>query len=178
MTFKQKLKLINIICVIIAAISLVIPDIKTSSEKLNTFQLINRNGFMIGILFLLIFVILTVATSFFGAYYDEKKYIPLCTTICSLGGLILSIFIRYISKGNGEIAWLDLSKIYIGGYILIVSLTLSFVLNLVISFRSLILKKNDDEEYFEDEAVEEEITEISSSTESTEDNSYESTNTK
>ena len=145
-----------------AAISLIVPDVKNNSDYLNSLQLINRNGFMVGILFLIIFVLLALGTSFLSANLDENKYIPLLTMVCSLIGFILSIFIRQISNGKGELNWLEFSKIYIGGYILIVTLVLSFLLNLVIAFRSIVLKKNDEPEIIEEEIVEEEIVETSS----------------
>jgi hypothetical protein len=146
----------------LAAISLIVPDVKNNSDNLNAFQLIYRNGLRVGILFLIIFVLLALGTSFLSANLDENKYIPLITMLCSLGGFILSIFIRQISKPNGDMIWLEFSKIFVGGYILIVTLGLSFLLNLVISFRSIVLKKNDEPEIIEEEIVEEEIVETSS----------------
>lgn len=162
MTFKQKLKLINIICVILALIALVVPDVTNNSDKFNAFQLLHRNGFMIGILFLIILVVASAATSFVSANFDENKYIPLLIMVFSLVGFILSIFIRQISNGKGELNWLEFSKLFVGGYVLIVTLGLSFLLNLVIAFRSIVLKKNDEVEEIEEEIVEEEIVETSS----------------
>ena len=165
MTFKQKLKLVNIICLIAAAISLVLPVIKTSTDNYNALQLISRNGFKIGILFLIILIALALASSFLGANYDNNKYIPLLTLVFAIGALILSILIKQISKSEGEIMWMDLAKIYIGGWIIIVTLSLSVLTNLVIAFRSIVLKKNDEVEEIEEEIIEEEIVDTSSTVE-------------
>ena len=165
MTFKQKLKLVNIICLIAAAISLVLPVIKTSTDNYNALQLISRNGFKIGILFLIILIALALASSFLGANYDRNKYIPLLTLVFAIGALILSILIKQISKSEGEIMWMDLAKIYIGGWIIIVTLSISVLTNLVIAFRSIVLKKNDEVEEIEEEIVEEEIVDTSSTVE-------------
>ena len=165
MTFKQKLKLVNIICLIAAAISLVLPVIKTSTDNYNALQLISRNGFKIGILFLIILIALALASSFLGANYDNNKYIPLLTLVFAIGALILSILIKQISKSEGEIMWMDLAKIYIGGWIIIVTLSISVLTNLVIAFRSIVLKKNDEVEEIEEEIVEEEIVDTSSTVE-------------
>ncbi len=165
MTFKQKLKLVNIICLIAAAISLVLPVIKTSTDNYNALQLISRNGFKIGILFLIILIALALASSFLGANYDNNKYIPLLTLVFAIGALILSILIKQISKSEGEIMWMDLAKIYIGGWIIIVTLSISVLTNLVIAFRSIVLKKNDEVEEIEEEIIEEEIVDTSSTVE-------------
>jgi len=165
MTFKQKLKLVNIICLIAAAISLVLPVIKTSTDNYNALQLISRNGFKIGILFLIILIALALASSFLGANYDNNKYIPLLTLVFAIGALILSILIKQISKSEGEIMWMDLAKIYIGGWIIIVTLSISVLTNLVIAFRSIVLNKNDEVEEIEEEIVEEEIVDTSSTVE-------------
>ena len=150
MTFKQLLKIINLIFVVLAAICLFIPNINYAGDNYNTFKLVNLNGFKFLVIVLIVFVIATVVTSLMQISYDENKIIPVITLSLALLSGILGALIKVITAPSGINFWSDYAKLQAGSYILFISMFIAFILNLVITIRSFILHKNDDE-YLDEE---------------------------
>ena len=171
MTFKQKIKLINLIFAIVAVVGLFLPNIKCYGQSYNTFKLINENGFKFLVLLLIIFDIVVIAGSLMTISIDKNKVIPLIVAIASLIGFILSLSIIKISGSSGNIIW-NSSKYDVGTYLIFIPLIITFLLMLLISIRSYVFKKNDDDYIDEEETVDEEETIIENVTTDTENQEY------
>ena len=100
---------------------------------------------------ILISVILVIISTLASISYDDNKFIPIVSIVFSLLAFILELFIKNLTKPSGITLWMDDAKIMYGTYILLVSSALAFMFNLVITFRTFILHKNDDEYYEDDE---------------------------
>lgn len=153
MTFKQKLKMIGLIFATLAVTCLVIPTIKDSAENYNMFQLIAHNGFRFFVLVLVITLPLILINSLLQVYYDDSNIINVINLTLSLIALILSALLKVISAPTSDIIWSEYAKLYIGSFILIPSISITFIVNFIIVFRTLILKKND-EVIYEPEEIE------------------------
>lgn len=169
MTFNQKLKLINLIFVVLAAACLVIPSIKDTVSTYNLFVLVAHNGFRFFVLVLVISVLTSFITSLMQITYDDNKILPVVNMSFAFIGIILSALIKQISAPSSDIIWNEYAKMFVGGFILIPSISIVFITSLIISIRILVLKKNDDIEIDEPEEIE-----IVSSTSNTQidDNEY------
>lgn len=154
MTFKQKLKLVNLIFALLAMCCLIIPTMKDTTQNYNLFQLVVHNGFRFFALVLIISLIATFLTSFLQVYYDDSNALTIINLIFGLITLILSILIKVISAPTSDIIWDEYAKLYIGSFILIPSISICFITSLIIVFRTLVLKKNDIEEIDEPEDIE------------------------
>lgn len=168
MTFKQKLKMISLIFSTLAVTCLVIPTIKDSAENYNMFQLIAHNGFRFFVLVLVITLPLILINSLLQVYYDDSNIINIINLTLSLIALVLSALLKVISAPTSDIIWSEYAKLYIGSFILIPSISITFIVNFIIVFRTLILKKNDE---VIDEPEEIEIVSNNSETQ-TDDNEY------
>ena len=102
------------------------------------------------------------------SYYDDSNLVNIINFVLSFIALILSILLKVISAPTSDIIWSEYAKLYVGSFILIPSISIVFLINLTIVFRSLILKKTD--EKF-DEPEETEIVSTSSETQ-IDDNEY------
>ena len=169
MTFKQKLKLINFIFVILSAICLLIPTMKDTISNYNMFQLVVHNGFRFFVLLLVVSIILSFITSFVQISFDDNNIIPIINMLLAFISIILSALLKIISSPSSDLVWDEYAKLYIGSYILIPSISIVFITSLVITIRSLVLKKDDGEEM--DEPNEVEIVSNSSETQ-IDDNEY------
>ena len=151
MTFKQLLKIINLIFVILATICLFIPTINYAGDNYNVFKLVNLNGFKFLVIVLIAFVIASVATSLLQISYDANKIIPVITLSLTLVSGILGVLIKTITAPGGINLWSDYAKLQAGAYILFISMFIAFILNLIITIRSFILHKNDDDYLYEEQ---------------------------
>ena len=166
MTFKQKFKILGLIIAIIGTIFMFLPNMnfRLMDKNYNLFDLVDYNGFNAGVLFIIIFMVGVIATILVSISYDQNKYIPIITMSFALAGGILVLFIRQFAAPNGDISakedWLDDTKLLYGAIVLSVSFFLVFITSTIITIRTFILKKNDDEYLdYEDEVeeIEEEI---------------------
>ena len=169
MTFNQKLKLINLIFVVIATSCLLIPSIKDTSSTYNLFLLVSHNGFRFFVLVLVISIIASLVTSLMQITYDNNKILPIINTGFSLIAIILSALLKQISSSSSDIIWNEYAKLYVGAFILIPAISIVFITSLIIVVRIYILKKNDEIE--NDETEEIEIVSNSSNTQ-IDDNEY------
>lgn len=154
MTFKQKIKILNLIFALTATVGLFLPNIKCSGQTYTTFDLMNKNGFKFLVLLLIIFVIVVIATSLVTISIDKNKVFPIIISIASLIGFILSLSIIKITGSKGNIIW-NSSKYDVGTYLMFISLIISCLLMLFITIRSYVFKKNDDD-YIDEEEIDEE----------------------
>ena len=151
MTFKQLLKIINLIFVILAAICLFIPTINYAGDNYNVFKLVNLKGTKFLVVVLIVFVIASIITALMQISYDVNKIIPVISLSLALVSGILGVLIKYISGQSGSNFWLDYAKLQPGAYILFISMFIAFILNLIITIRSFILHKNDDDYLYEEQ---------------------------
>ena len=153
MTFKQKIKILNLITILVTTISLFLPQVNDSKKGYNIFNLISKNGVKALVIILLISVILALVSSLASISYDKNKFIPIFTIIFTLIAFILGLLIKKISAPKGFSLW-DENSYGIGYYLLFISAIISFVLNLFITIRTFIFKKNDDDYSDEIEDIE------------------------
>ena len=154
MTFNQKLKLINLIFVVLAAACLIIPVIKDTATVHMLITLIAHNGFRFFVLVLVIGIVASFLTSLMQITYDDNNIIPIINMSFAFISIILSILIKQISSNGNDIIWNEYAKLYIGAFILIPSISIVFVSSLIIVIRIFVLKKKDELEIDEPEDVE------------------------
>lgn len=148
MTFKQLCKIISLIFTILATVSLFLPNAYYQNRNYNTFNLVNADEFRFFVLLLILLVIGSLISNLASISYDSNKIIPLATLGLALVGAILASIIKVIAAPDGKISyemWMHDANLKVGAILMIISLYLSFILNAIISFRSFVLKKNDDE---------------------------------
>lgn len=158
MTFKQKFKILGLIIAIIGTIFMFFPNMyfKYMDKKYTLFDLVDYNGFNAGVLFVIIFMVVVIASILVSISYDKNKYIPIVTLVAALAGGILVLFIRQFASPSGSISakedWMDHTKLLFGSITTSICFFLIFITSLIITIRSFILNKNDDEylEYVEE----------------------------
>ena len=154
MTFNQKLKLINLIFVVLAAACLIIPIMKDTVKAHMLVTLIAHNGFRFFVLVLVVGIVASFLTSLMQITYDDNNIIPIINMSFAFISIILSILIKQISSNGNDIIWNEYAKLYIGAFILIPSISIVFVSSLIIVIRIFVLKKKDELEIDEPEDVE------------------------
>lgn len=161
MTFKQKIKIINLITILVTTISLFLPHINDSKSGYNIFNLISKNGIKALVIILLISVIIALISSLACISYDKNKFIPIVTIVFAFLSFLIELFIKKITSPSGFSLWNE-NSYGIGYYLLFISAIISCILNIFITIRTFVFKKNDDDysseiEYEEpnDELVEE-----------------------
>ena len=163
MTFKQICKLISLFFIILATVGLFLPNVYYQNRNYNTFRLINADEFRFFVLLLIILVIASLVSNLASISYDVNRIIPIATLGTTFVGAILISLIKIIASPSGALShkmWMADSSLRVGAIFLIIGLYISFILNLIITIRSYVLKKNDDEYLnYVDEEINDEVEE-------------------
>ena len=148
MTTKQKFKILSLLFTILSVVSLFIPVMKDSKKNYSAFDLVNYNGFKFLILLIIILAIVALATNLMAISYDKNKIFPIITLAASFICAILMIFVKQLSSPSGAFSkeiWMEDTTIHAGTYMLIISSFISFITNTIITIRTFVLGKNDDD---------------------------------
>ena len=148
MTTKQKFKILSLLFTILSVVSLFIPIIKDSKKNYSAFDLVNYNGFKFFILLIIILAIVALSTNLMSISYDKNKIFPIITLVTSFICAILMIFVKQLSSPSGTFSkeiWMESTTVFVGTYMLIISSFISFITNTIITIRTFVLGKNDDD---------------------------------